>query len=266
MAAQTPVGGTTPPGEVLGALDGAPPPDAGDAMLDFDAALEDAAAPPLPFTDRSLELIWALSAFTRVTEGWAEWLLELRRLLADDGRLVVGLAGRDAFEQLTGRPWEESDLGMTVLAAPNGPGRIVFHSEWWLRAHWGPAFEITSIEETGGRRLVCLRSAGGEVAAEDLERPEAAEKRELSALRANVAYLGDQVDRAARLHRRELEEQREDLGRELMRRAYAEADRDWATRGPGSPGMLVAAEYEATTSWRITRPMRALGQMLRRLR
>ena len=62
----------------------------------------------------------------------------------------------------------------------------------------------------------------------------------------------------------ELEELREEMGRELMRRSFAEADREWARGGAGSPAMLVAAEYEATTSWKLTKPLRAMGRLLRR--
>ena len=54
------------------------------------------------------------------------------------------------------------------------------------------------------------------------------------------------------------------MSRELMRRSFAAADREWARRGPGSPAMFVAAEYEATTSWKLTKPLRAMGRLLRR--
>ena len=56
------------------------------------------------------------------------------------------------------------------------------------------------------------------------------------------------------------------MNRELMRRSFAEADRDWARGGAGSPAMVVAAEYEATTSWKLTKPLRAMGRLLRRER
>ena len=236
-------------------------------MFDFDAALDERPQPPLPHADRSLDEIRALDGFTRLVDGWAAWLLELRRLLADDGRLVVGLAPRERFEELTGSAWDESRIGMTVLSALDGAGHpLAFHSEWWVRAHWGRAFEITALEEADGRLLVHLKRSEGELAPADLERAEPGDERELAAAQANVSYLADQLERAAHRHLLELEELREDLGRELMRRAFTEADLEWARRGPGSPAMLVAAEYEATTSWRITRPMRALGQKLRRLR
>lgn len=232
------------------------------SQLDFDAALAEATAPTLPFADASFERIEADSAFTHLTDGWAEWLVELHRLLTEDGLLVVGLSPRESVERLSGRPWEDSRVGMTVLSALDGPGGVVFHSEWWLRTHWGRAFEIVSIEEDPGRRFVSLRRRDGEVSAEELERSEPGDERELVAAQANTSYLAEQFDRAAR----RWEQEREDTNRELMRRAFVEADLDWARRGPGSPAMLVAAEYEATTSWQITKPMRAVGRMLRRFR
>jgi hypothetical protein len=230
-------------------------------MLDFDAALAEAARPPLPHGDGSFEEIRADAAFTRLADGWAEWLLELRRALAKDGLLVVGLSPHEGFERLAGTPWDESRVGMTVLSALDGPGsRVVFHSEWWLRAHWGRAFEIVSIEESDDRPFVSLRRRGGDVSAEDLEIAEPGDHRELTAARANAAYLADQLDRAAG----RWEQEREDTHRELMRRSFAAADAEWARGGPGSPASLVAAEYEATTSWRLTKPLRELGRLFRR--
>jgi hypothetical protein len=107
-------------------------------MLDFDAALAAGARSPLPEPDGSIEEIRALTAFTHLVDGWAEWLLELRRVLSADGRLLVGLAPTERFEELTGSGWDDSRVGMTVVSALDGQGRReVFHSEWWLRAHWG---------------------------------------------------------------------------------------------------------------------------------
>ena len=87
---------------------------------------------------------------------------------------------------------------------------------------------------------------------------------QLEAARAESTRLREELDAAERRHQRELEELREDMGRELMRRSFAEADREWARGGGGSPAMLVAAEYEATTSWKLTKPLRAMGRLLRR--
>jgi SAM-dependent methyltransferase len=250
------MGPETPAGEPIAQRAG--------ATLDFDAALAAAEAPPLPHPDASFAEIEARSAFTHLTDDWAEWLLEVRRLLADGGRLVVGLASPAGFEALTGTSWDEGRLGMTVLSALDRPDRrVVFHSEWWLRTRWGRAFEVVSIGQGDERRIV-LTTRDGRLTADDLRRPEPGDDRELAAAQANASYLGDQLDRASQSHRRELEAQREDMHRELMRRSFAAADAEWARGGPGSPAALVAAEYEATTSWRMTKPLRALGGLLRR--
>ena len=87
---------------------------------------------------------------------------------------------------------------------------------------------------------------------------------QLAAARAEAAELRAELEAAERRHRHELEELREDMNRELMRRSFSEADREWARGGAGSPAMLVAAEYEATTSWKLTKPLRAMGRLLRR--
>jgi hypothetical protein len=230
-------------------------------MLDFDAALAEGAESPLPEQDDSIEEIRASTAFTHLVDGWAEWLLELRRVLSPGGRLLVGLLPSERFEELTGSEWEESRIGMTVVSALDGPRRrAVFHSEWWVRAHWGRAFEIGPIEETDTGPLLVLAKGSARVSAEELERPDPGDERELAAARANAGYLGDQLDRA----RLELDEQREDMSRELMRRSFAAAEAEWARGGPGSPATAVAAQYEATTSWRLTKPLRALGRLLRR--
>ena len=237
------------------------------AMFDFDVALAHIPQPPLPHADGSLEEIRAPEAFSRLVEGWAEWLLELRRVLADDGRLEIGLLGPECFDELTGYAWDESRIGMTVLSALDGPGhRRVFHSEWWVRAHWGRAFDLVSIDEADGRRVVVLAKALGEITPDELRRPEPGDERELAAAQQNTLYLGNQLSRAEERHRAELESQREEMSRELMRRSFAAADAEWARGGPGSPASLVAAEYEATTSWRLTKPLRDLGRLLRRAR
>jgi SAM-dependent methyltransferase len=233
-------------------------------MLDFDAALAETDAPPLPHQDGSFAEIEARSAFTHLDDAWAEWLLELRRLLDAGGRLRIGLASPESFDELTGAAWDESRVGMTVVSALDGPGRrVVFHSEWWLRAHWGRAFEVVSIKEAGGREIL-LTTRDGQVTPDELRRPEPGDDRELAAAQANAALLTVQLDHMSESLGRKLDEQREDMHRELMRRSFAKADAEWARGGPGSPASLVAAEYEATTSWRMTKPLRALGRLLRR--
>lgn len=235
--------------------------------LDFDSAFGAKPVPPLDVPDSTVGQIYSSGAFGQIAEGWAEWLLEAGRLLAEDGIAVVGLAPEQRFERLTGAVWDEALIGMTVLDDLDETGRtVVFHSEWWLRSHWGRAFERVEVQESDGLRHVLLSRPVDGITAEQLELPAESDERELAAAIANAGYLRFQVDLLARRHRHELAELREETGRELMRRSFAAADLEWARRGPGSPATLAAAEYEATTSWRVTRPLRALGAMVRRLR
>jgi hypothetical protein len=53
--------------------------------LDFDETLARGWTPPLDLPEAACSLIEAPTALTRITGGWAEWLLELR-VLARDGR------------------------------------------------------------------------------------------------------------------------------------------------------------------------------------
>jgi hypothetical protein len=254
------------PEEALALLPGGWSLDGGPA-LDLDEALEKGERPRLALPDGSFRLIWSPSGFTRLTGGWAECLLEAARLLSDDGIAVIGLADRERFEQLTGEAWDESRIGMTMLdALDETPAAAVFHSEWWLRSHWGRAFAQVELSEGAGLRHVLLREPVSGISAEQLDRPAEGDERELAAASTNVSYLRSQLDLLAKRHRHQVAEQREEMGRELMRRSFAAADLEWVRRGPGSPATLAAAEYEATTSWRITRPLRALGAMVRRLR
>ena len=89
---------------------------------------------------------------------------------------------------------------------------------------------------------------------------------ELAAALAEAARLREELAALELRHRRELEALREEMSRELMRRSFAAADREWARSGTGSPAMLMAAEYEGTTSWKLTKPLRAMGRLLRRER
>jgi SAM-dependent methyltransferase len=150
-------------------------------------AFELADGPALPFPDEHLHLIWANSVFTHIHRDWAQWLLELRRVLAPGGRILLTFlnAGRPAlWRELTdGADWDPDRLGMAVFRqdAPwDRGGPIVFHSEWWIRAHWGRAFAIDRIEapENGGQHRAVMSKRAGGLTPADLERPEPGEPRE----------------------------------------------------------------------------------------
>ena len=182
--------------------------------------------------------------------------------------MVIGLAERERFERLTGEAWDESRIGMTVLdAMKEAPqtGRLPLRVVAPLAL--GPRVRASRAVESDGLRHALL---GEPVGGDHGGATRASRPRTTSASwprrSRTPRYLRSQLDLLAKRHRHQLAEQREEMGRELMRRSFAAADLEWARRGPGSPATLAAAEYEATTSWRLTRPLRALGAMVRRLR
>jgi SAM-dependent methyltransferase len=185
-------------------------------------AVRCAPAPPLPL-DRGFDLIWAISVFTHLTDTSLAWLLELHRLLAPGGLLVATYMGRWNSELLAGEPWDEDRIGMNVLRHDQGwddGGPMVLMSDWWVRAHWGRAFDVLRVEpQVHGQSWALLRRRDVQLTVADLERPED-DPREVAALRHNLRQV-----------QRELE---------------------------GRAGE-VRGEYEGSRSWRLTRPLRRLS-------
>jgi SAM-dependent methyltransferase len=193
--------------------------------------------PPLGLDYGSFDLIWAISVFTHLTDNSNAWLLELHRLLKPAGMLIATYMGRQHSEILTGEPWKEDRVGRNVLRhnqpiARGGP--MVLMSDWWVREHWGRAFEIVRIaHDIHKMSWAVMRKREVELSEEDLERPDD-DPREHAALVNNVRQL-----------QREIE---------------------WIEREGASRMEAVRAEYESSRSWRLTRPLRAVGDALRYLR
>jgi SAM-dependent methyltransferase len=58
--------------------------------------------PPLPYSDRSFDFVYARSVFTHLSEhGQAEWLEELGRVIKPGGILYLTMHGEQFFEQLS---------------------------------------------------------------------------------------------------------------------------------------------------------------------
>ena len=192
--------------------------------------------PPLPFDAGSFDLAWAISVFTHLADTSIAWLLELHRLLAPGGLLVASYMGRWSSEPIAGEPWDEDRIGMNVLRADDGwesGGPMVLMSDWWLREHWGRAFELLDVApQVHGQTWALLRRRDVTLSVEDVERP-GDDPREYGALRHNLVQVRREQRRAADAAR-----QREARLRE---------------------------EYEATRSWRVTRPLRAAASLARRL-
>jgi SAM-dependent methyltransferase len=188
-------------------------------------------APPLGLEHESFDLIWAVSVFTHLTVNSTPWLLELHNLLKPGGLLIATYMGPGNCELVTGEPWDEDRHGRTILrhTAPwdeGGPAALI--SDWWMREHWGRAFEIVEIKrQVHNMDWPLLRKREVELTVEELDRP-SEDPREVAAMTTNVRLLVKETMLLEEAHRAELEE--------LEAR--------------------VRGEYEGSRSWRLTRPLR----------
>jgi SAM-dependent methyltransferase len=125
----------------------------------FDPAIRlyvSSSTPPLPEQDDTFDLVYCGSVFSHLT-GWAPWLLELRRILKPGGVLVASLHGRGfwhlGFHGARGIPWDEDKTGLLVehygSRFEDSWGPAIYASEWWVREHWGRAFDIERFEAIG---------------------------------------------------------------------------------------------------------------------
>lgn len=152
-------------------------------------------APPLSLPASSLDLIWAMSVFTHIADLWSDWLVEMHRLLANGGILIASFLGEGMWEPLVCQPYREEEVGMSVKHHWDGPEAWVFHSDWWLREHWGRAFDVLKVQPPPRTRdgspqithsYIVLRKREIELSKTDLERIDADEPRELAALQTSL--------------------------------------------------------------------------------
>jgi SAM-dependent methyltransferase len=214
--------------------------------------------PPLGLEHGSFDLVWAISVFTHLTDNSSAWLLELHRLLKPGGLLIATYMGRWSSEFFASEPWDEDRVGRNVLHHNRDwdlGGPAVLMSDWWMRAHWGRAFEILEIApQIHNMSWAVMHKREVELTTEDLDRPDD-DPREVAALRHNLRQMQREVEELAR---RESDERalREQHGeREALERALRER----------TVGELRRA-YEGSTSWRVTRPLRAGARLVRSLR
>ena len=77
--------------------------------------------PHLPFEDRSFDLIYAGSVWTHIGDLDAAWLLEMRRLLTEGGRLYLTITDRDTLARIAAEaPDHASHDHVAALDAETG--------------------------------------------------------------------------------------------------------------------------------------------------
>jgi SAM-dependent methyltransferase len=149
--------------------------------------------PPLPFAGESFDLVYAFSVFTHLVETSSAWLLELHRILRTDAILIATFLGRTYAEEYAAEPFDEARIGRNPLRCGQGwdlGGPVVLMSPWWIRAHWGRAFDFLDLRDVeGGQGVAVMRKRPVRLAPEDVDRPEPGEPRELSAALAHAEQL-----------------------------------------------------------------------------
>ena len=234
--------------------------------------------PSLPHPDRFFDLVYALSVFTHLTDEWAGWLLELHRVLKPDGFLIATFLNEGMWADFGHGEWDEGRIGMTVLKKWNpwnDGGPIVFHSEWWIREHWGRAFEIEFLERSdpedeassgaSGQGAAVLRPRPNPPDPQRLREP-ADDSREVAALEHNVeqlhheaAELSDQLGRMLGWHSALADEHESSIDEARRLRLELEQTRDQLAEANDAMRKLATSH-----SWRLTAPLRAGRAVLSR--
>ena len=209
--------------------------------------------PPLGLEHESFDLIYAVSVFTHLSYNSTAWLLELHRMLKPGGLLIATFMGRWISDFFAGEPWVEDRAGMNVLHHNrdwDSGGPAVLISEWWLREHWGRAFEILTLDpQFHNFSWVLARKRDVSVTTEEVERP-SADPREFVALRHHVAQLQNELVR-------ELEHQQR-----LCEAALRDQAQDFERRSREYEAAVQS--YETSLSWKATWPLRAVSRRLRK--
>lgn len=205
-------------------------------------------SPPLDFESGSFDLIWSISVFTHLTDNSIPWLLELHRLLKPGGLAIPTYMGRFTSEFIAREPWDEDRIGMNVLRhnhPANDGAPMVFISDWWMREHWGRAFEVLDIVHVHNQSWPLLRKLDVELSVEDLER-RSEDPREYAAVRHNLVQAQREIE-ALQQRTSEALAALERSGREALEAQRLEYER-----------RLSALEhvYADSLSWRLTAPVR----------
>lgn len=131
--------------------------------------------PHLPFEDKYFDLIYAGSVFTHIDDLTDAWLLELRRILSDNGRIYITIHDKHTIELIKDHPiWKESLVARLVNEFPKiangednfglfvtlrGPASQVFYDIDYFCESVSNIFEVVSVtpEAYGYQTAVTLK-------------------------------------------------------------------------------------------------------------
>ena len=117
--------------------------------------------PHLPFEDRYFDLIYAGSVFTHLDDLTSAWLLELRRVLSENGRLYITLHDENSINLLANeyqdhasarafnaekeyRAYSQSDYGMFTLGRRTG-SNVFYNMDYFRKMVEQLNLEVISI-------------------------------------------------------------------------------------------------------------------------
>lgn len=138
-------------------------------------AVQNQTAPPLPFDDESMALVYAMSVFTHIADHEIKWLAEMRRVLKPGHMAYFTVITDYTWEHMDRRwgiyedlirarpksdavvvepdmfdkPMPASKVVLQYGAKTDGYGVVVFHKTDYIREVWGKAFEIVEIIREG---------------------------------------------------------------------------------------------------------------------
>jgi SAM-dependent methyltransferase len=215
-------------------------------------------APPLDQPDERFDLVYGMSVFSHITSEWSRWLVELHRVMRPGGIAVISVLGSVIAERLLDVAWDER-IGMATIDFQKGweiGGPSTLLAEWWVREHWGRAFEILRFDypdDWFGHDFVVMRKREVPVTAEQLERIAHDDPREYAAVLANLEIL---------------QRQQIKLGEQLREAGAAREAAENEARRLAAEVQHLSSELERANrfhsvisrsrSWRLTAPLRRI--------
>jgi SAM-dependent methyltransferase len=110
-------------------------------------------APPLPFGAAELDLVYAISVFTHLTEELqGPWMRELERVVRPGGLLLVSTKGRSRLGALEPEEQSAFERGELVVQAGRYAGRnlcAAFHPERYVRERLAGDLEVLDFLPAG---------------------------------------------------------------------------------------------------------------------